>query len=46
MIYLQRILQVLHLSSILKFIEEMVEIGNLKVRGLEYLKKRRKESNW
>ena len=42
-IYLPRILQVLHLSDILKFILEIIEIGNLKGRVLEYLKEGKKE---
>ena len=43
MIYLPRILQVLRLSSILKFIVEIIEIGNLKGRVLECLHERKKE---
>ena len=42
-IYLPRISQVLHLSGILKFIVEIIEIGNLKGRVLEYLKEGMKE---
>ena len=42
-IYLPRILQVLHLSGILKFIVEIIGIGNLKGRVLEYLKERREK---
>ena len=42
-IYLPRISQVLHLSNILKFIVEIIEIGNLKGRVLGYLHEGKKE---
>ena len=42
-IYLPRILQVLRLNDILKFIVEIIEIGNLKWRLLECLHERKKE---
>ena len=42
-IYLPRILQVPHLSDILKFFVEIIEIGNLKGRVLEYLQEGKKE---
>ena len=41
-IYLPRISQVLHLSGILKFIAEIIEIGNLKGRVLECLHERKR----